>query len=173
MDPEKVSSTWGEAAQQLGFAVPKSILQLQPNQMYGRLDGCDVHVRYQLGWGENSSPKTRYVVRRTSGAIPVDLVRPRKISRIWSWSFRSGDPAWDRQFVVKGRDRAAAHQFLTSDRRAVFDRIQLNLGDDWQVKNQSLEVSTSGRASGKTVENTVRELVKYVNGITTGPIPNE
>jgi hypothetical protein len=141
--------------------------------MQGRVDNCDVTVRYRTNRGdEDRSPTTEYLVKATTGQMPVDLVRPRIFKWTWSRSrsFHSADPEWGRQFVVRTEDHDAAHLFLTSDRRAVFDHIRLKLGNYWKFSERGLRFSMSRRARGENVVETVQTLISYVTGITTGQI---
>ncbi len=162
-------STWEDAAKQLGIGHhPGSITQSE--DLRGHIDGWPVLVRYLSGEDQDS---TRYVVRLKE-RIPVDVVRPRRIR--WGWRsrlFRSADPKWDRRFVVKTKNLGAAEEFLTGERRDIFDRIDLDFENSWSFRQQGLEVSRPGYSSGSDVVKIARSLVRYANGITTGEIPTE
>jgi hypothetical protein len=162
-------STWEDAAEQLGIRHHRGPIT-QFEELRGHIDGWPVLVRHLSGEDQSS---TRYVVRLKE-RIPVDVVRPRPIRWSWRWSlFRSADPKWDRRFVVKTKNLGAAEEFLTSERRDIFDRIDLNFENGWRLRQQGLEVSRPGYSPGTDVVKIARSLVRYANGITTGEIPTE
>ena len=162
-----MSSAWEDAAAELGLTIAERTAVLQrPKLLEGALEGCSVKVKYTDSDGDTS---TSYRVGNRQSYHPLVQVRGRVIERTWSRSFLTGDPEWDRRFVVKAQDENRAILFLTNERRAAFDVALRRLPPNWEFRRGVFEAGRDERASRNDIVETVRTLVQLANVLAFGP----
>ena len=162
---DQFPTTWENVAVELGIeVVTRSLVGRKPKVLAGKVSGCDVTVGYEMG-GEGSPSKTGFAVQPPTD-LPFEKASRRLTHKVWSRSFQSDDPDWDKRFVVKTKDHDATRLFFTADRRAIFDQMTDNLALTFD--NNAFVVEMAKRLTGSEVGQVVRTLVWYVNGLASG-----
>lgn len=122
----------------------------------GTLDGCEVRAQFasppNAAHG-HSATRTLFVARPPSPLPAGLLIRPRNLfdvpERLLGRGFRTGDDAFDQQFLVEAQSEREAGRLLSVDRRRVL-----------------LEAATHSPELAVTASSGV---MVYVNGLHTDP----